>query len=238
MDSPPIRVFAVWIGGDMPSVRMQSLETFGRIGYPIELVEEQDVAKWLVAGHPLHRSWHHLSAIHKADYLRAYLMHHHGGGYSDIKPVLEPWSRAFSTFADSRVWAAGYREWRWGVATAGLESNRRWSPLEWRWWRWRVLQLSSARLIGNGAYIMRPRTPLTTRWISTVEQRLDGLADALAANPARLPKEVAGMMYQDFTSRYPVPWAHLHGDILHPLCFRYQRHLVRALPRPCLENYE
>lgn len=34
---------------------------------------------------PLHPSYSFLSGVHRSDYLRCYLMHHYGGGYSDIK---------------------------------------------------------------------------------------------------------------------------------------------------------
>ena len=40
---------------------------------------------WVVAGHPLHPAYNDLSLVHRSDYLRAYLLHHHGGGYCDLK---------------------------------------------------------------------------------------------------------------------------------------------------------
>jgi mannosyltransferase OCH1-like enzyme len=52
-----------------------------------------------VPGSPFHPAYPYLSAVHRADYLRAYVMHHHGGGYSDIKtPYGWPWYDAFRDF--------------------------------------------------------------------------------------------------------------------------------------------
>ena len=52
-----------------------------------------------VPGAPFHAAYPHLSAVHRADYLRAYVMHHHGGGYTDIKtPYGWTWYDAFRDF--------------------------------------------------------------------------------------------------------------------------------------------
>lgn len=45
---------------------------------------------------PFHPAYPYLSAVHRSDYLRAYFMHFHGGGYSDIKSYLAgSWLSAF-----------------------------------------------------------------------------------------------------------------------------------------------
>lgn len=52
-----------------------------------------------VAGAPFHPAYPYLSAVHKSDYLRAYVMHHRGGAYTDIKtPYGWPWRDAFRDF--------------------------------------------------------------------------------------------------------------------------------------------
>lgn len=52
-----------------------------------------------VPGAPFHAAYPYLSAVHKADYLRAYVMHHRGGAYTDIKtPYGWPWYDAFRDF--------------------------------------------------------------------------------------------------------------------------------------------
>ena len=234
----PTRIFAVWIGGPIPDIRKVSLESMSSLGLPIQLIDENNLHEWILRDHPLHRSWQYLSAIHRGDYLRSYLMHYYGGGYSDIKPPRGTWTEAFRAFEDRNVWVLGYPEFRWGVANFGVSSQPRYQPFNPRWWKYRSLQLRYRSLIGNGLYAMRPGSELTALWLQRVEFRLDDLADELTRNPARVPKERGGKDYGGWVSRYPVAWSALHGDILQPLCWRFRKHVRQSLPAPGLENYQ
>lgn len=49
------------------------------------LVTPENVADFIVEGSPFHPIYEHLSLVHRSDYLRAYLMYHHGGAYTDLK---------------------------------------------------------------------------------------------------------------------------------------------------------
>lgn len=40
---------------------------------------------FILPEYPLHKAFEFLSAVHKSDYLRSYLLYHYGGGYSDVK---------------------------------------------------------------------------------------------------------------------------------------------------------
>ena len=55
------------------------------------LITSDNLADYVLPEHPLHPSYEKLSYIQRSDYLRAYLMHHHGGVYMDIKPMDKPW---------------------------------------------------------------------------------------------------------------------------------------------------
>ena len=81
------RVFTFWTGdNDMSTRRRISLERLrADIGLEVVLITPDNLAEWVVPGHPLHPSYQHLSLGHRSDYLRAYFFHHHGGGDCDVK---------------------------------------------------------------------------------------------------------------------------------------------------------
>lgn len=221
----------------MDPVRQAAVDSLRReSGVDVELVTEADLARWTVPHHPIPEAFWHLSPVHQSDYLRAYLMHHHGGGYADVKRTSGSWIPAFEALdADESLLGAGYREvGRHGVAEFGLRLRRHWDvqPLVLDWWRYRWLQLHHRSLIGLCAFVLRPGTALTTTWMAAVDQRLLRLAPALATHPSRVPKERPGVAYDGFVSEYPVPWTHLLGDVFHPLVRRYRRRILKVVPTP------
>lgn len=76
----PRQVFAIWAGDNpMSENRKRNLDRIeSTIGLPVELVTPENLGDWLVDDSPLPRVYEHLSLIHRSDYLRGYLMHHHG----------------------------------------------------------------------------------------------------------------------------------------------------------------
>ncbi|MGI9252585.1 MAG: hypothetical protein ACR2J8_02470, partial [Thermomicrobiales bacterium] len=79
----PRTVYCFWTGeNEMPSQRLESLETIRQnAGCEVVLVTPDNLADFLVE--PLHEAYDYLSCTHRADYLRAWFMHHRGGGYTD-----------------------------------------------------------------------------------------------------------------------------------------------------------
>lgn len=231
----PRRIFVFWAGPPMNANRRRGLGGLqAESGVEVVLVTDENLAEWLVPERPLSDAFDLLSENHRSDYLRAYLLHHHGGGYSDVKPTTGSWVPAFEELdADERLLGSGYPETnRSGVASLGLELRRKWDlqPTRRAWWHYRWLQLRHRSLIGNTAFIYRPGTEFTQSWLSEVERRVDALRDALAREPARVPKERAGLVYDGRPSRYPVPWSHLMGDVHHPLVYRYRRRIAQSVP--------
>ena len=224
----------------MPPVRTASLDSIRRhVGVETLLVTDDVLDRWVVTDTPLHPAFAQLSAVHQADYLRCYLMHHHGGGYVDIKPLTADWRPAFDQLdATPDALAVGYREVApTGVATLDTDRLSRPRFLHAAWWRRRWLQLNYRRLIGNGAFVCRPHTPFTTEWFAEVTRRLDSFQPLLAAHPARHPRDHAGFAVDGRPSGYPVPWSALLGDVVHPLAYRYRDHLLRTLPPPAFTGY-
>ena len=71
-------------------------------------------------------------------------------------------------------------------------------------------------------WIGRPRTRLTFEWMRLIHERLDAKLPAIAAHPPPhsrccLPRDPGG---------YPMRWAELKGDVLHPLALRFRHKLL------------
>jgi hypothetical protein len=71
---------------------------------------------FLCPDHRLHTAYPLLSQTHMADYLRAYFMHHYGGGYADIEMQTGSWIESFEAMeAHPEMIGIGYRETPGGV---------------------------------------------------------------------------------------------------------------------------
>ncbi|MGB0126559.1 MAG: hypothetical protein WBP72_02895, partial [Rhodocyclaceae bacterium] len=100
----------------MSDNRLQAIWTiFSNTGCPIAFVNRHTLFQWLKPGFPLHPAFPYLSSTHKADYLRCYLMHHYGGGYTDIKPTAKTWGEYFEQIENSGKLALGYTELAHGI---------------------------------------------------------------------------------------------------------------------------
>lgn len=223
--SPPAGVprviYALWTGANpLTPNRQAGLATLqATAGIPVVLVTPETLVDHLVPGYPLHPAYEHLSLVHRSDYLRCYLMHHHGGGYADIKRYTHDWSAAFDQLdRDPEALAVGYHEEH--ASDVGHVGGRLEADLQ----RYHRL------LIGNGAFVMRPRSALTTLWWDEVNRLLDRVAEQLAAHPG----DVRGT-----NEGYPLEWTQVLGDILHPLELRFAsqlRHDDRL--RPSYRDYK
>lgn len=107
----------------------------------IILINNENLSKYILSEYPLHPAYNYLSAVHKSDYLRTYLMHFHGGGYSDIKKTKGSWKKSFENLYNSDKWIIGYQEIKNGNAPT-------------------VPQESYNKLIGNGCYICKKKNSI------------------------------------------------------------------------------
>lgn len=211
----PRRAFVLWTGAnEMPPARMEALKQIhGMLEGVAELVlvTPETIGNWVVEGSAIHPAYEHLSLVHRSDYLRCYLMHHHGGGYIDLKPPTGSWADAFDLAeTDEGAWVIGYPEIMSRHATY-MES-----PMG------RLLRRRYRSLAGNGSFIVRPYTPFTSMWFEEVEARMNYFQAALARNPAVDPFGFGG--------GYPVPWSALLGQVFQPAQLPYLEH-VRLDPQ-------
>ena len=205
----------------MPATRSTCLDRMRAMQRTeIVLVTPENLSEWVLPENPLHPAYEHLSLVHRSDYLRAYLMHHHGGGYSDIKRPRHDWDRAWAALdADPDALAIGYTE----TTSAGVgRPDGSMAPL---------LRHHFTSLLGVCAFIMRPRTSLTSAWLAQVESILDqNLAD-LRAHPGGVWGDEPG---------YPLRWTALLGDVLHPWMLVHSRWLLHSeqlMPVVAMDTY-
>lgn len=215
-DVPRI-LWCCWTGlEEMSDARRASLDAIRGLSRSLEvrLVTPENLEKVLIPGSPLPVAYKNLSAIHKSDVLRAYLMHHHGGGYIDIKHPLHEWAPVYELLdASANGWVAGYP----------LQSLKEATYIQGRLGR--KIRRNFFRLPGFAAMICRPGTPLTEEWIKEVNRRVDALSEEL--------RITGGNTYGDNLG-YPVPWTNLGSQVFEPLCMKYLEHVLldrRLMPQ-------
>ena len=219
----PARIFALWTGdnGLSPNrlAALESIRAAQSADVEVTLVTPDRLHEWEVAGSPIHPAYERLSLVHRSDYLRCYLMHHHGGGYTDIKHTAVDWRPFFGRLnADRSAWVLGYPE------QSSREAAYMESPLG------REIRRRYAELAGNGAFICKPGTPLTTAWLDEVSARMDYYHRALERNPAIDPFGQA--------PGYPLPWTVLQAQVFQPLQLQYlDRVLLDPALRPSMKEH-
>lgn len=208
-------IYCLWTGeNEMPPIRKECLEDFIKTcECKVILITTKNLHEYILPEHPLHAAYEYLSETHKADYLRTYLMHFHGGGYSDIKKTTGSWKKCFEDFKQSKYWICGYAEIPGGVA---------YPPNEDKW----------NELVGNGAYICKANTPLTTEWYNGMIELLDTKLTELKNHPSKHPRDC-----KSGDSEYPIEWNEMLGRIFHKVSYKYKEYILNTLPILIFSNY-
>jgi glycosyltransferase involved in cell wall biosynthesis len=222
-------IFTLWLGpyvmSPSRSAAVQSI--FRDAGRPVCFITDSTLLAWEHPDYPFHPAFQYLSEVHRVDYLRCYLMHHYGGGYTDIKPVLQSWTGLFDAFHDPECLALGYPEISPGaVAQLPGEIGQQ-------------LRTHYSELIGYCSMIFRRRSILTTEWYRATQLKLETLLPVLQAHPAQHPMDQLGVILPNgVVSEYPLRWTELGGNIFHPLILKYRDQVVKNIRiRPQLQDY-
>lgn len=163
----------------------------------VKLITPENLSEFVVKSRPLHPAYEYLSNVHKSDYLRAYFMHHYGGGYSDVKWCARSWDSAFDRFRSSGKQIMGYREPSPdGVAPVGGTTEAK-------------LRAGYRDVIGCCAFICKPNSLFTAKWLGRVESILDSKHGDLRNNKGNIMGDNEG---------YPLAWTEIMGNVFHPLC--------------------
>jgi hypothetical protein len=212
-----MNIYCFWTGtNELTENRKRCLEQFKKMcGCNVIFVDITNLNNYILPDQPLHPAYEYLSETHKADYLRTYFMHFHGGGYTDIKETTGSWISSFNDLRNNdNKWICGYKEVNSGVA---------YGPLVDKW----------EELIGNGAYICKPQTPLTTEWYNEMIILLDTKLEKLKIFPAKSPLDCDNGSGQC----YPIQWNEMLGRIFHKILYKYKEHLLNTLPISVFKNY-
>lgn len=217
----PSTIYTIWFGDSMPAKRRKSFDELRRSNpsSSVLLVSEDNMSDYLVPGYPLHPAFPRMAATHQSDHLRAYLMHFHGGGYSDLKAPRASWAAAFTRMSsDRRLLVTGYREITSNYVT---ENPRTLGADLRRYYRF---------VLGPSAFIMRPRSVFTGSLYREQWRRMDYYLPAL---PEVKPSDPYGL-----PSSYPMWWTELFPDITQCLSLKYQDRIrFDDDLRPVLKDY-
>lgn len=217
----PVRAIWCFWTGDNPVTanRRRSLAQIQETSpeLPVRLITLDNLAEIVIPNHPLHPAFLNLSFIHRSDYLRAYVMHHHGGAYADVKPTAHDWSPVFDEFTAGDKWMVGRRDETYPLIltpSSGVLGRH---------------ERAYFRTIpGLFNYICRPNTALTHEWLLEVERRMSYFADLLQQTE---PTPFGG-------ADYAVPWHAL--NVATPLFLKYHDHVgvdERLAPGPSQGGY-
>ncbi len=206
--------------------RIQSLwSIFNSVCCPINYLTSNTLDQW-IGNKNLHPAFQYLSSVHQADYLRCYVMHHCGGGYTDIKPTWKNWNPFFDNVHKTASYGAGYQEiGPGGIAQVGGELQVE-------------MQRDFESIIGYCAFIFRAKTILTEEWLELTNQLLSQKLKLLKSNPARHPLDQTGFLHSDGSiSTYPLKWTEIGGNIFHPLVYKNSSKIIQLDMQPDFINY-
>lgn len=216
----PKRIFVFWTGtNELTENRKRSLSVLQKItGVEINLVSPSNLEQYILPEYPLHPAYPYLSLVHKSDYLRCYFMNFYGGGYSDIKESLHCWLPFFERLEHSNAFIIGYPECKKRALPQVKEISIQ-----------QDMNAYFSQLLGNGAYICRPNTPLTNEWYHELMYRMDTYHEQLQLYPGNILGDNQG---------YPIPWSNILAEIFHPLCLKYSQYTLKESKlKPVCKNY-
>ncbi|WP_373520508.1 capsular polysaccharide synthesis protein [Aquiflexum sp.] len=233
----PKVVWCFWSGEKMKDSRALSFRMMREhIGVPVCLVTPENLEQFILKDFPLHSAFPLLSAVHQSDYIRAYLLHHYGGAWHDVKATEVSFAEVWKEFLNPQVYMVGKPEIDGGPARIHDEDGR-WMPDLWR------------ELISVVSWIGRANTPISKALIENMEAYLEENLDLLKKFPGTHPREKK-IETNNFFSRnlkkityriqgrnvnYPLPWT-VFGNIFHPLNYRFRKNILKTLPVDTIKN--
>lgn len=233
----PFVVWCYWDGKKMNANRSKSFDYLvNNIGVPLFLITPKNLDQFIKKDFPLPASFPYLSIVHQSDYIRAYMLHHYGGGWHDIKATKTSFGDCWDLFEDKSIWIIGSPEVKNGAAPI-YDSMGRYMPDYYE------------ELIAVPRWIGRPHTPLSSMILENLNAELNNHKHTLKRYPAKHAREkyihpknsihkfiiwikqrVAGRNH-----KYPLPWT-LFGNSFHPAVLKFERHVARSLPIDSVKN--
>lgn len=221
-------IFTIWFGTIYTDNRDKQFQSIVKnSGCKVININENNIH---LLDHPLHKSFTYLSSIHKADYLRCYLMYHYGGGYSDLKGTEGSWVHCFETLENNEnLYAIGYR-------CDGIPSKKD-SGQGYSVELSKKLIKNKNNIIGVGFFIFKKNNSLIDEWFLKLNEKLDFFYDKLKENPAKYDRETAcgcpGPVWEKeatLSTNYPIHWNTILGYILYPIYLNHIKHIKLGIP--------
>jgi len=221
-------IFSAWMGpGPMSTAREGALLSMINNNACLNVhINKSNLKYWTHPDFPLHPAFSYLSAVHQCDYLRCYLLHIYGGGYSDIKNTSIDWNPFFAQLFDTDAYGLGYTEiGPHGIAQVGGQLE-----IE--------MKINFHKIVGVCAMIFKPMTLFTTEWFNSLNVLLDNKYDSVVNYPAKHPQDRNGALFEDGTiSNYPFAWTEVGGNLFHPIAFKYHNKILHGNISPSFLNY-
>lgn len=213
----PLVVWSFWFNKEaLTENRARNLDAMEhKLQIPVRFVTLGNLSNYL--HWPVHDAVSYLSAVHKADYFRVYFCLYYGGGYADIKQMVEPWNLFFEKFKDDQVWMIGVPEVPNGVASPPNVTF----PADYY-----------KKVISNGFFISRPNNSFLKTVHEMQNQLLDRYAEELKSHPA--PSDRCCFNHEN---GYPIGWTELLGELMAVAAMNVSEHFSRVMKMPSLEGY-
>jgi len=203
----------------MSDSRKECFEQFKYIcGCTVILITPKNLNDYILKEHPLHEGYQYLSALHKSDYLRIYLMHFYGGGYSDVKRATGNWNQAFQDLLnDPTKIINGYHE--------NCEGSIGYLPHKHYW----------NVLLGNGALITKKQTELTQALYHALLELMDSNLDELRKHPAKVFNDTKDL---GTGTGYPLCHSDVMGKNFHKVSLPFADKFLYTVPYPACYDYK
>lgn len=233
----PFVVWCYWEGKPMTGNRQLSFSyLIQNIGVPVCLITPENLPLFLKESHRLPKSYADLSIVHRSDYIRAYLLHHYGGAWHDIKATEVSYSKVWDVFEDPNIWMVGRPEQPNGAARSYDLANR-------------YMPDYYHDLIAVPSWVGRPNTALSKQLLFGIEAIINQHGELLSRYPSKHPRDkkinckspikrlfqIIKFRYQGKSTKYPLEWT-LFGNVFHPCVLQYQSHISRNLPVDITKN--
>ena len=199
------------------------------IEVPVILLTHKNYKYFEKKGHPIHKAFEYLSANHKSDYLRAYMLHYYGGAYHDVKWRIESWKNEWKKAnwtKDENIWIYGRKEKNQNAIgyPPGMKH----------------IQKEYNKLVTMCWVICKKNTKYTQELIDKIENILDQKYQKLIKFPGY--KSSGYYSSKPFSpaeeNNYPLRWLELMGEIFHPLMLKYNSKIKFGLPDTLKKTYK
>lgn len=216
-------LFTIWFGDDFNQNRLNGYNNLlEKTKCKVININKNNLHHFIKKDYPLHKGFEYLSDIHKSDYLRCYLMHHYGGGYSDIKQTSDTWRPLYNELLNSDYYGFGYN-----CDNVNLIKDIKTKNL---------LKKNFNKLMSAGFFILKSNTEFTKKWYEKLHNKLDFYYEELKKNPAKFSRESKNgtpcptWSGGKLETKYPIGWIEILGEIIFPLHLDYLDKIIIKIP--------